>query len=98
MDDRTKGFIEPCDRWIRVKDTRPKDTGVYICIFFAKPELVQGLSAEEILSDAIGPIVSLCVFVVNGGLGEGYFDHERISHRVTHWMPLPPLPDEYKEE
>lgn len=95
MDDWTD--IEPLNRWIRVEDERPKNSGIYICIFFRKPELAEEGKAAEILSDAMRPIISLCVFVVNGGVGEGYFDHEMVSHRVTHWMPLPPFPDEEEE-
>lgn len=92
MDERTD--IEPRNRWIRVEDELPKESGIYICSFFTKPELLEEGIALGILSDAMDAILALCNFFTNGGLGEGYFDHEMVYFRITHWMPLPPFPDE----
>ena len=96
MDDRTD--IEPIYTWIRVSERLPPKNGFYICIFFTKPEMAEEGVSLGILSDEMDVMLGLCEFCSNGGLGEGYFDHEMVYFRVTHWIPFPPFPDKEEEK
>ncbi len=89
--------IEPRNEWIRSSDRLPQKNGLYICVFFTKPEMAKEGIKLGILSDDTDVLLGLCEFCSNGGLGEGYFDHEMVYFRVAYWISLPDLPDKKGE-
>jgi len=84
-------------KWTSVEKWLPEESMFCICVFFIKTEMFEQGVTEGVLSDPLEARVGLCEYCFHEGLGAGFFDHKMVYFRVTHWMPLPPFPDEEKE-
>ncbi len=76
-------------KWIKVKEKLPEKTGLYLCVITFDRE---GLGLPEDSEFVLEPPQDylICEFFNEN---DNYFHHRYFGYKVTHWMPLEPLPD-----
>ena len=78
--------------WVECKERLPEETGLYLCVLKMDES---DLDLDETNKERFSHQQAECDYHICQFFNEedNYFHHRSCGYEVTHWMPLPPLPD-----